>query len=254
MAAARRTRLLLDALAVAGALTVGGALSVIGAITGASFNGQIIESGTITGQPGQNPASVTYIRVGGIYFLQGATAPVVLDVPKGSIYMQNTVDPHYFYKYGDVNTNWGKLFQQNGNGYNVGGLTINSSGPFLNGTGMGRTNPLQATALAGDVTDWDPAGSLGANLWQRMDIFVTSDAARSIRGMYRPPQTYKLSLRVWNMNTDAARTITLTHEDAGEATATRRFYGRSAANVVIPIGGFAEIYSDNLVRDRWLAA
>lgn len=120
--------------------------------------------------------------------------------------------------------------------------------------GSTHENVLVATALSGNVTGWDPGGGSGANLYKYGDIHVTSDAARVINTMIRPPQGYRLRIRIWNKNTDAARTITLLHDDGATGTATERFFAPGNANLVIPVNGFAEIYSDVFTSNRWAAA
>lgn len=120
--------------------------------------------------------------------------------------------------------------------------------------GETRENVLVATALSGNVTGWDPGGGSGANLYKYADIHVTSDAARTINSLVKPTQGYRLRLRIWNKNTDAARTITLLHDDGATGTAVDRFYCPGNANLVIPVNGFAEIYNDVFTTNRWAAA
>jgi hypothetical protein len=218
-----------------------------GAVTIGTINGLAVASGSVAAA---NPAT-TYTRVGDFYSCRGATAPVSVDVPIGSIFI--TDSGLFYFKYGAAATNWNFLFQQNGIGYSVNGLSVSAAGLMRLDTGITDENILQATALTGNVTDWDPGGGSGTNLWKNQSIFVTSDAARVINSIIRPPQGYRLRLRLYNKNTDAARTITLLHDDGATGTATARFLCPGNVNLVIPVNSFADIYNDTVGSNRWLS-
>lgn len=216
----------------------------IGALVATTINGMTVETGTLAGS---NPASVTYVRVGSFYIGFGSSAPVSVDLPVNSFYVNALTGPsHVYVKWGAAAGNWTGVLSSGSSGGSLSGVTI-STLPLAVNAGMSRGGVLSVN-VTGTETDWNPFPS--SNIGGYSVIIATPDAARTINSMLDSGSHQDFLLV--NGSSTAGRNLTLTHDDGATGTAAKRFLCPANTSLVVPANGCARIWRD-VSGSRWRA-
>lgn len=117
--------------------------------------------------------------------------------------------------------------------------------------GLATTGILSPTSLTGNVTDYDPFGG-NVRLMNEIRLVADADANRTINSLAQPISGRRL--RLWNADSNAARTKTLLHDDGATGTAALRFLCPGNTNAQIPANGCVDLWYDALAASgvgRW---